>query len=104
MSRERLDKLRQLEAGWDSYGAVAPVPELYDLAEHVLRMLEGAGIEAHVVPLRHGGVQFEWGEHELEVGGAGRLALYLDDLDVATLGRVRGAVRGRYPTWRAHLS
>ncbi|MEW6753684.1 MAG: hypothetical protein AB1505_22275 [Candidatus Latescibacterota bacterium] len=65
--------LRDLRAGWDSYGAQAPDAAVLDAALSFYRdavaALLAMGIDApapFAVPMATGGVQFEW-----EVGGRG---------------------------------
>jgi hypothetical protein len=61
----RLDSFRDLEPGWDGYGAPAIDPRAIAKAKDLLRPLT-------VVPTSRGGVQIEMGDAvELEIGPTG---------------------------------
>jgi len=82
----QLRSLKDLPAGWDSYGA-SPVAEtsvkiasqlLLDLECKLLRPLGSQINPGNIVPLDDGGIQLEWegtrGEIEVEIGFDGSLS------------------------------
>ncbi len=65
--QQEIDRLAQLPAGWDSYGADAPDNAILSAARSVIGRIatinEGLPPPTVVAPSRSGGIQFEWGVH-----------------------------------------
>jgi hypothetical protein len=83
---DQLAAIRQLPPGWDSHGADAPIKDIVDTAERLLKRLcqESPGWSPpHVHPTRSGGVQFEWelsGRYfEIEVDADGTQFFFQDE-------------------------
>ncbi len=68
-----LMELRSLPRNWDGAGSPPPTNAALNESVRLLRVIGDIGHDAvpvpHVVPLTHGGVQFEWmsGNRELEI-------------------------------------
>ena len=83
---EQLEAMRRLEENWDGYGAAAPRPDVIDLAQAFVGLLEAAmrkglspnGELLHVSPTRIGGVLLEWENglmgHEVEFNPDGSIS------------------------------
>jgi len=63
---QEVDELAQLPAGWDSYGADPPEPNLVATARRLIELIadERLPAPAVVTATRMGGIQFEWGSHD----------------------------------------
>ena len=68
-----LNRLRELEEDWDSYGSVPPSHDLLEVAESFVRATDWYFapflLPPHITAVSGGGVQFEWhcGVRELEI-------------------------------------
>ena len=62
---QEIDRLARLAAGWDSYGAGRPSPDIIlaarNLIEHLADSYLGLPRPTVVTATRSGGIQFEWG-------------------------------------------
>lgn len=80
---EQLEAMRNLGENWDGYHAAAPEPNVIDLAQEFVGLIEfilrqrPAGSNLHVSPTRAGGVLLEWlnglREHEVEISPDGSI-------------------------------
>ncbi len=80
---EQLKAMRHLRDNWDGYGAAAPQPEIIDLAQQFIGLLNAmlarpfSPAEFHVSPTRIGGVLIDWEddsiEHEMELSPDGSI-------------------------------
>jgi len=62
-ARQRLESLRELKVGWDSYGALPIEPEAIRRAAKLLDTLEAAGYPVpHVCGGKCAGVVFDWND------------------------------------------
>ena len=73
----RIEALRKLQNNWDGEGA-EPIDE--KVLERVKRIVEASDLgDYHLIPMRNGGVQFEWNtplfDFEVEINPDGEIAL-----------------------------
>jgi hypothetical protein len=70
-TRERLAELSQLEADWDSYGALRVSPEAIAAAgviiSQVIARAGERGVPQDIMPIADGGVALEWRSPRLEL-------------------------------------
>ncbi len=75
---EQLQAMRGLPENWDGYGGAAPQPQVIDLAQELVGLIEACLPKAraqplalHVSPTRIGGILIEWEDrsvqHEIEI-------------------------------------
>ncbi len=69
MLEDRFRELRELEDGWDSYGANKPTKESIDEAENLIRnVFTPMGFPPPaMVPFASGGITLEWHNGDYEV-------------------------------------
>jgi len=81
---EVLQSLAELNANWDSYGAIPPSPAALERAWHYASALVERGLAMpEVFPTRSGGVQLEWHtesvEFEWEIDTDGATGVFIFD-------------------------
>lgn len=78
-------RLRNLQPGWDSYGARPPDADVLDVADRVVVALGALGLHLQVVPLSSGGVSLHAArgpvEFELSIGPRSEFELLIVDGD-----------------------
>lgn len=81
---EQVERLQQLEEGWDSYHARVASATAAAQAKRIIQLLPAtAAVQVSVVPTSSGGIQLEWHARgvdiEIEIASNGHPSIALED-------------------------